>query len=76
MVCKVPLTLSLSPMGRGDARIVLLTSTGAAANSLSPWGEGWGEGVFLQACEAVAGYRKEAGIMSATMARNTMAPKP
>ena len=35
-----------SPQGRGDARTVLFPWREAAACSLSPWGEGWGEGVF------------------------------
>ena len=43
---KCPLTLALSPLGRGDARMTQLPQWRAAASSLSPWGEGWGEGVF------------------------------
>ena len=34
------------PVGRGDAGIAASPGERAAANSLSPWGEGWGEGVF------------------------------
>jgi hypothetical protein len=36
---QAPLILSFSPRGEG-------TRLQAAADSLSPWGEGWGEGVF------------------------------
>jgi hypothetical protein len=36
-----PLTLSLSPRGEGTP------SQWAQPYSLSPWGEGWGEGVFV-----------------------------
>ena len=45
-VSKSPLTLSLSPLGRGDAGTVASLGERAAANSLSPWGEGRGEGVY------------------------------
>jgi hypothetical protein len=35
------------PKGSGNARIVLyLWREGRSSFSLSPWGEGWGEGVF------------------------------
>jgi len=39
-VSQDPLTLSLSPRGEGTPYQRL------RPDSLSPWGEGWGEGVF------------------------------
>ena len=42
------LTLSLSPRGRENTRISLsLDREGRRSFSLSPWGEGWGEGDFI-----------------------------
>jgi hypothetical protein len=38
---EAPLTLSHSPRGEGTS------SQRAQPDSLSPWGEGWGEGVFV-----------------------------
>ena len=66
MVCKGPLTLSLSREGRGDA---LPTGTASPLPSRERAGV---RGLLPHAKRA---YRKAAGIMSATMARNTMAPK-
>ncbi len=43
---KSPLTLSLSPRGESTLEFRSPIGEGAAASSLSPRGEGWGEGVF------------------------------